>query len=64
MSGLRRDIKYGGWLGGVCQGLGNFFMLSPALFRLLFILGFFYGFGVTCLIYLVMWFAIPSNIYD
>ncbi len=44
-------------LGGVCGGLGLFFNLDPVIFRILFIVIAFSGFGI--LLYLVLWVITP-----
>jgi phage shock protein PspC (stress-responsive transcriptional regulator) len=49
-------------LGGVCAGLGSYLNVDPVWIRLLFaILAFAYG--VTILIYIVMWIVVPGS-YD
>lgn len=45
-------------LGGVCAGLGTYFNIDPVIFRLLFIVGLFYG--VSILPYIILWIAIPK----
>ena len=45
-------------LGGVCSGLAAYFGTSPAIFRVLFALLFFFG-GGSVIIYIVMWIALP-----
>lgn len=45
-------------LGGVCSGLGAYFNIDPIVFRLLFVLGLFYG--VSVLPYIILWIAIPK----
>lgn len=45
-------------LGGVCAGLGAYFNIDPLVFRLLFIVGLFYG--VSILPYIILWIAIPK----
>jgi phage shock protein PspC (stress-responsive transcriptional regulator) len=44
-------------LGGVCGGLGVYFNLDPVIFRLIFIILAFSGFGF--LVYLVLWIVTP-----
>ncbi|HEY9048990.1 MAG TPA: DUF2807 domain-containing protein [Ohtaekwangia sp.] len=47
-------------LGGVCAGLGNYFSIDPLWIRLLFaVLAFAYG--VTIVVYLVMWIVVPGS---
>jgi phage shock protein C len=56
---LRRSKK-DRWLAGVCGGLGEFFGLNPAWFRLAFLIALIPG-GVPGLVpYLVLWIIIPS----
>lgn len=53
-------------LGGVCSGLGIYFGLDKALFRLLFLIFFFIGFadeGLFCIpmvLYICLWIAMPA----
>jgi phage shock protein PspC (stress-responsive transcriptional regulator) len=49
-------------LGGVCSGLGNYFNIDPLWVRLLFALLFF-AYGITFIIYIVMWIIVPGS-YD
>ncbi|HYG18597.1 MAG TPA: DUF2807 domain-containing protein [Ohtaekwangia sp.] len=49
-------------LGGVCAGLGNYFNVDPVWIRLLFALLAF-AYGITLIIYLVMWVIVPGS-YD
>lgn len=44
-------------LGGVCGGLGAWFRLDPVIFRLLFIILTFSGFGIP--VYLILWIITP-----
>ena len=44
--------KQGGKLMGVCAGLANYFKVDPMVVRLVFVAGFFLGFGSFALIYL------------
>jgi phage shock protein PspC (stress-responsive transcriptional regulator) len=44
-------------LGGVCGGLGVYFNLDPVIFRLIFVILTFSGFGI--LLYLVLWIITP-----
>jgi phage shock protein PspC (stress-responsive transcriptional regulator) len=47
-------------LGGVCAGLGNYFNIDPLWIRLFFaVLAFAYG--VTIVVYLVMWIVVPGS---
>jgi phage shock protein PspC (stress-responsive transcriptional regulator) len=49
-------------LGGVSSGLGNYFAIDPLWIRLLFALTFF-AYGISLLVYIVMWIAVPGS-YD
>ena len=49
-------------LGGVCAGLGNYFKVDPLWIRLLFAASLFV-YGVTALVYIVMWIVVPGS-YD
>lgn len=43
---------------GVCSGLGTYFNMDPIVFRLLFVVGLFYG--ISILPYIILWIAIPK----
>lgn len=45
-------------LGGVCSGLGTYFNVDPIVFRLVFVIGLFYG--ISVLPYIILWIAIPK----
>ncbi len=47
--------------GGVCGGLGEFFVIDPTLIRLIFALGAIFGVGSFLLIYIVMLVVVPEN---
>jgi phage shock protein PspC (stress-responsive transcriptional regulator) len=47
-------------LGGVGAGLGNYFSIDPLWIRLLFALTFF-AYGISLLVYVIMWIAIPGS---
>src|SRR5688500_15601191 len=49
-------------LGGVCAGLGNYFNVDPLWIRLLFA-ALLFVYGVTALVYIVMWIVVPGS-YD
>lgn len=56
---LERDLRHK-VLGGVCSGLGNYFNLDPAFWRVLF----FFLFLMGCLglpIYLILWIVMPGS---
>lgn len=44
--------KHNGKLMGVCAGLANYFRVDPMVVRLIFVAGFFLGFGSFALLYL------------
>lgn len=47
-------------LAGVCCGLGEYFLIDPVFFRVVFLVLVF-GFGIGLLIYLIMWMVVPLN---
>lgn len=49
-----------GWLGGVCEGLGESFNIDPSLMRIIWALSIF-AFGTGILAYVVLWFALPRE---
>ena len=56
----RRRSRRDRWLAGVCGGLGEFFGLSPAWFRLAFLIAFIPGGVPGLLVYLILWVVIPK----
>ena len=46
-------------IGGVAGGLADYFGVDPAVVRLFFVLGMFFGLGLAFLIYLVLWVVMP-----
>jgi phage shock protein PspC (stress-responsive transcriptional regulator) len=48
------------WLGGVCEGLGTYFDLNPALYRIAFVALTFAG-GTGVLLYAAAWLVIPEE---
>ncbi len=48
-------------LAGVCGGLGRFFGISPAWFRLGFLIAFLPGGVPGTLLYILLWLIIPSE---
>jgi phage shock protein C len=46
---------------GVCGGLGHFFGISPAWFRLAFLIALIPGGVPGILVYLLMWIIVPSE---
>lgn len=47
-------------LGGVCAGLGNYLNIDPLWVRLVFAL-FLFAYGITALVYMVMWIVVPGS---
>jgi phage shock protein PspC (stress-responsive transcriptional regulator) len=47
-------------IGGVASGLGHYFGVSSSVFKALFLLFFFAGFGTGVIAYLVLWFVVPE----
>src|SRR5215475_5916060 len=50
----------GRWLGGVCAGLGRYFDLSPAIYRIAFVALALAG-GTGILVYIAAWAVIPEE---
>jgi phage shock protein PspC (stress-responsive transcriptional regulator) len=48
------------WLGGVCVGLGRYFDLNPAIYRIAFVVLAFAG-GTGILLYIAAWLVIPEE---
>ena len=61
MKKLFRDNN--GMLGGICQGLSNYFHIDESIIRIIFIVLFFTPFPIT-LTYLLMWIIIPKESDD
>lgn len=59
---LRRD-SYNGTIGGVCEGIANYFNMSAGTVRLLAIISLFLSFGNAALVYILMWMFIPNQEY-
>ena len=59
MRKLYRD-SMNGVFGGVCEGMGEYFLIDPIIFRLIFIASFFV-FGGGILTYVIAWFIIPDR---
>ncbi len=59
---LRRSVD-DRWIGGVCGGIGAATATESWIWRLLFCVGLFAG-GVTGVLYLLMWFLVPSAADD
>lgn len=49
-------------LGGVCSGLAAYFGIDPVVMRIIFFVLLIVGHGVTALVYLIMWIAIPKAV--
>mgnify|MGYP000671923418 CR=1 FL=1 len=60
MKKLFRDNN--GMLGGICQGLSNYFNIDESIIRIIFIVLFFTPFPIT-LTYLLMWIIVPLEKY-
>jgi phage shock protein C len=48
-------------IAGVCSGLGEYFEISPKIFRVLFIIGLLFGFFPSIVVYLIMWVVIEES---
>ncbi|MGE0077755.1 MAG: PspC domain-containing protein [Bacteroidales bacterium] len=46
-------------LGGVCSGMGHYWKVEPALFRIIFLLSIFFFVGTSILVYIILWIVIP-----
>ncbi len=57
--GLRRS-RSDRMIAGVCGGLGDFFGLSPAWFRIAFLVSLLPGGVPGLLLYIIMWAIVPS----
>ncbi len=53
-------VDEGRWLGGVCEGLGRYFDISPVVYRIAFAALAFVG-GTGVLLYLAAWLVIPHE---
>ena len=59
MRKVKRD-RYNGILGGVCEGLGEYFSIDPVIIRLMFIAtSLMLGGGI--LTYIIAWIIIPDR---
>lgn len=47
-------------IAGVCSGLGEYFLVDPVFFRIIFLI-LIIGFGMGFLIYAIMWIIVPLN---
>jgi phage shock protein C len=62
MEKLLRRSRTSKWIAGICGGLGKFFGIDPALWRLIFALGALFSAVMPFLfIYIIMWFVIPRE---
>ena len=57
---MKRLLRRQGILGGVCEGLSNYFDIDESLVRIIFVVAFFTPFPIL-LLYLLMWILIPSE---
>jgi phage shock protein C len=57
---LRRSSR-DRWIAGVCGGLGDFFGLSPAWFRIGFLIALIPGGVPGVLLYLLFWLIVPAE---
>ncbi|MEC7877626.1 MAG: PspC domain-containing protein [Bacteroidota bacterium] len=60
MKRIKRDSQ-NGILGGVCEGLGNYFDIDPIIFRLIFIALFLLPSPGGILTYVLAWIIIPDK---
>jgi phage shock protein PspC (stress-responsive transcriptional regulator) len=58
---LYRD-KENGKLGGVASGIGHYFSIDPLWIRILFIISPWITFGISVVIYLILWILIPEAV--
>jgi len=56
---LKRNSSEG-VLGGVCEGMGDYFSIDPLIFRLAFI-AFSFAIGGGILTYIIAWIIIPDK---
>ena len=52
--------SFDGWIGGVCEGLGEYFDIDPTIIRLIAVFGFFAG-AATGFAYIVLWIVLPDK---
>lgn len=50
-----------GPIAGVCGGLAKYFDMDPAWIRIIFLLGLFFGDGISGIIYIIFWLAVPEE---
>jgi phage shock protein PspC (stress-responsive transcriptional regulator) len=58
---MKKLSRGNGIIGGVCEGLGEYFEVDPILLRLLFVITFFTPLTPAVLIYLVFWVIIKKK---
>lgn len=58
---MKRLKRGNGKIGGVCEGLGDYFDADPVLFRLLFIVAFLTPLIPAILIYLIFWIILKQE---
>ena len=58
---MKKLKRSNGKIGGVCEGLGDYFETDPVLFRLLFIVTFFTPLIPAILIYLIFWIILKQE---
>jgi phage shock protein PspC (stress-responsive transcriptional regulator) len=56
---MKKFYRGFGYIGGVCEGLGNYFNIDPIWIRLLFCAGLYYG---SLWIYILFWVFTEDNI--
>jgi len=62
MEKLLRRSRTSKVFGGICGGLGNFFGMDPAIWRLIFLLGAIFSVVIPFfLIYIIMWIVIAKE---
>jgi phage shock protein PspC (stress-responsive transcriptional regulator) len=61
---MKKFYRGNGYIGGVCEGLGNYFDIDPIFIRLLFLWGWWFYAGLTFCIYLGIWAFIDYYDYD
>ena len=52
--------EWNGQIGGVCEGLGEYFNMDPTLVRLLFVIGAFAG-ASSIIAYIILWIVVPDK---
>ena len=58
---MKKITRGNGKIGGVCEGLGDYFEIDPVLFRLLFIVAFLTPLVPAILIYLIFWLVLKKE---